>query len=45
MRGKTVVVVMIFFTIIVLAIGWFWLQDIMVEYELERPTNIINGLY
>lgn len=45
MKGKTVVIIMTIFTIVVLAVGWFWIQDIMVKYDLERPANIINGLH
>ncbi|MDO6449444.1 hypothetical protein [Oceanobacillus profundus] len=45
MKGKTIVFVIIIFTIVVLAIGWIWILDIMAEYDLERPNSIINGLH
>ena len=45
MKGKIIVIIMITFTVIVLAIGWFWIQHIIEEYDLERPASVINGLH
>lgn len=45
MKGKLAVIIIIMFTIVTLAISWFWVQHIIAEYELERRTSIINGLH
>lgn len=45
MKGKVAVIIIIAFTVIVLVIAWFWVQHLIVEYDLERPTSIINGLH
>lgn len=45
MKGKIAVIIILIFTIVVLAIAWFWIRDIIVDYDLERPTSIINGLH
>ncbi|MFD1848932.1 hypothetical protein [Oceanobacillus bengalensis] len=45
MKGKIVVLILIIFTIVVLAIGWFLTQDIMEKFDLEPSTSIFNGLH
>lgn len=48
MKGKTVIIIIIAVTLIGIALTWFWLQDVIVEYDLERSqpaepiTEIIN---
>ncbi|WP_404458479.1 hypothetical protein [Oceanobacillus kapialis] len=42
MRGKTAVFVLILVTIIAMIICWLWLQDVIVEYDLERALGVIE---
>lgn len=35
MKEKLTIILVLLFTIVVLVIGWFWLQDIIVEYDLD----------
>lgn len=45
MKGKVAVIIVIMFIVVFLAFAWFLLQHVIAEYELERPTSIINGLH
>lgn len=45
MKGKKIVLILIIFTVVFLIFGWFLLQYIIVEYDLEAPDSIINGLH
>lgn len=45
MKGKIAVLILIIFTIVFLTIAWFGIQHVIKEYDLERPTSIINGLH
>ena len=48
MKGKTVIMIIIAVTLIGIILTWFWLQDVITEYDLERAqpaepiTEIIN---
>lgn len=39
MTGKKIVFILIAFCIIVLILGWLWLQNIMNKYELEEAND------
>lgn len=45
MKGKVAAIIVIMFTVVFLVFAWFLLQHVIAEYELERPTSIINGLH
>lgn len=45
MKGKITVLFLIIFTVAFLVFGWFLLQYVIVEYDLEAPDSIINGLH
>lgn len=36
MKGKTVISIILGVTIIGIILTWFWLQDVITEYDLER---------
>lgn len=38
MKGKIAVFAVIIFTMIVLILCWFWLQDVITDYDLERTS-------
>ncbi|HZW67490.1 MAG TPA: hypothetical protein VFF20_02640 [Pseudogracilibacillus sp.] len=44
MTGKKIVFIIILFSIIVLALGWLWLQNIMNKYELDEAASIHTTL-
>lgn len=43
MKGKIAVFAVIIFTMIVLILCWFWLQDVITDYDLER-TSPVDGV-
>ncbi|WP_181917167.1 hypothetical protein [Virgibacillus dokdonensis] len=43
MKGKLAVFAIIIFTIIVLILCWFWLQDVIIDYDLKR-TSPVDGV-
>lgn len=45
MKGKLTVLLLLAFTIIVLIIGWFWLQDLIVKYDIDRAMAINELIY
>ena len=45
MKGKITVLFLIIFTVAFLVFGWFLLQHIIAEYNLDAPDSIINGLH
>ncbi|WP_121640260.1 hypothetical protein [Virgibacillus sp. Bac330] len=40
MKGKIAVFAVIIFTMIVLILCWFWLQDVITDYDLERTSPV-----
>ncbi|AUJ23446.1 MULTISPECIES: hypothetical protein [Virgibacillus] len=44
MKGKIAVFAVIIFTMIVLILCWFWLQDVITDYDLER-TSPVDGVH
>ncbi|MDO6449439.1 hypothetical protein [Oceanobacillus profundus] len=45
MKGTKVVFIIIITTIISLILTWLWLQDIIVDYDLDRAMmNSVNAL-
>lgn len=42
MTGKKIVFIVIIFTIIALILTWFYLEYIIVEYDLDRAMNTTN---
>jgi len=42
MTGKKIVFIVIIFTVIVLLLTWFYLEYIIVEYDLDRAMNATN---
>jgi hypothetical protein len=36
MKGKTIIMIILAVTVIAIILTWFWLQDVITEYDLER---------
>ncbi|CDQ40864.1 hypothetical protein [Virgibacillus salexigens] len=39
MKGRTIVFILIIVTLIALALCWFWLQEVIVDYDLEKALH------
>lgn len=39
MKGKRIVFIVLITTVFCLILTWFWLQDIIVEYDLDRAMG------
>lgn len=37
MKEKLTIIIVLLFTIIILVIAWFWLQNVIEEYDLDSP--------
>ncbi|MCC2251824.1 MAG: hypothetical protein ACQEWU_14280 [Bacillota bacterium] len=41
MKGRMIVFLLIIITLIALVLCWYWLQDVIVDYDLERAMQLI----
>lgn len=44
MSGKKTIIIIIAFTIIALILTWFWLQHVIVKYDIDKATDATNQL-
>ncbi len=44
MSGKKTIFIIIAVTVIALILTWFWLQQVIVKYDLDRAMNTSNQL-
>lgn len=44
MSGKKTIFIIIAFTIIALILTWFWLQHVIVKYDIDRAIDTTNQL-
>lgn len=44
MSGKKTIFIIIIFTIVALILTWFWLQNIIDKYDIDRAIDTSNQL-
>lgn len=44
MSGKKTIIIIIAFTIIALILTWFWLQQVIEKYDIDRALSTSNQI-
>lgn len=46
MKGKFVVFIILILTIIVLILGWLWLENVITDYDIDRASaNMLSDIF